>query len=499
MPTVAILVWPLVALVLFRALGQVRGVIWATLVGALFLPEAFSMDVPGLPPYDKNAAIALGLLAGMWLTRRDAAALPQRGGWDTGLLTALAALFVLSPVLTVLNNRAPLVYGPTVIPGLGLRDLITMCSQSLILLIPFLAARRHLAGPDSHRLMLEAFVAAGIGYSVLVLFEVRMSPQLHTWVYGYFQHTWNQHIRGGGFRPIVFQPHGLWIGIFLLTCAMAAFALLRVEGRTARSRIWLAMAGLGLVAVLFLSRNFGSAALALVFLPILWLWRSRTQVRLATVVVIALMVFPALRQAGLVPLQSVLEFTGDISASRQSSLMVRIVNEDAFLARARLKPVSGWGVWARWRIWDAETGEDVSTSDGRWISILGERGWIGYVAYFGVLSLAVVFLTRAAQGQLMPAATAGVAVIIAATLLYQIPNNTVGPMTMLLAGSLAGFVRHGVGAPAAVATAAGMPSMAATARAQPRYTRFPDGGGTGHATRNRQPQAGGQDTRMPRA
>lgn len=498
MTPAAILAWPVIAIVLFRWLGPVRGVIWATLAGALFLPEAYEMDLPGLPPYDKNAAVALGLLAGMWLTRRDAAVLARRGGWGAGLLSVLTALFVLSPVLTVLNNRAPLVYGPTVIPGLGLRDLITMASQSLILLIPFLAARRHLAGPDGHRLMLEAFVAAGIGYSVLVLFEARMSPQLHTWVYGYFQHTWNQHVRGGAYRAIVFQPHGLWIGIFLLTCAMAAFALLRVEGRAGKPRGYLLAAGLGLIAVLFLSRNFGATALALVFLPVLWLWRSRTQVRLAMVVVIAFMVFPALRQAGLVPLQSVLEFTGDISADRQSSLMVRIVNEDAFLARARLKPVAGWGVWARWRIWDAETGEEVSTSDGRWISMLGERGWVGYVAYFGVLSLAVVFLPRAAGGQ-VPAATAGVALIIAATLLYQIPNNTIGPMTMLLAGSLAGFVRWRAGEEVAArpmtpgAMVAGPvvagPVVAGGGRAQPRYTRFPadapaGGGGSGGGSRS---------------
>lgn len=474
MPTVALIAWPFVALVLFRALGPVRGVIWATLAGALLLPEAFRLDIPGLPPYDKNTAIAAGLLAGMWLVRPDR---PEAGrtGWDVRLVTALAVLSVLSPVLTVLTNREPLVYGPTLVPGLGLRDLVTMCSQSLILLIPFLAARQRLGTPDSHRLMLEAFVAAGLGYSLLVLFEARMSPQLHSWVYGYFQHSWHQHIRGGAFRPIVFQPHGLWIGIFLLTCAMAAFALLRVEGRTAQSRILLAMAGLGLTIVLLLSRNFGATALALLFLPVLWLWRSRSQVRLAMVIVIGFMLFPALRQAGLVPLQSVIELAGDVSAERQASFLVRIENEDTFLARALLKPVAGWGIWARWRIWDPTSGEEISTADGRWITVLGERGWLGYIAHFGVLALSVLFLTRAAGGQPVPAATAGVALIIAATLIYQIPNNTVGPMTMLLAGSLAGFLRHSPAPAQAPVPAA--PAPVPGTRTPPRYTRFPGRGG----------------------
>lgn len=475
MPTVALIAWPFVALALFKALGPVRGVIWATLAGALFLPENFSLDIPGLPPYEKNTAIAVGLLAGIWLVRPDEPAAAPRSGWDVRLVAALVVLSVLSPVLTVLTNREPLFYGPTLVPGLGFRDLITMCSQSLILLIPFLAAQRRLGAPDSHRLMLEAFVAAGIGYAVLVLFEARMSPQLHTWVYGYFQHQWAQHVRGGGFRPIVFQPHGLWIGILLLGCAMAAFALLRVEGKEPRARALLAMAGLGLIAVLFLSRNFGATALALLFLPVLWLWRSRNQVRLAMVIVVAFLVYPALRQADVVPIGRVVELTGGISQERQASFLVRIENEDAFLARAAEKPLAGWGIWARWRIWNPDTGEEESTSDGRWISLLGERGWLGYVAFFGALALSVLFLPRAAGGQPVPAATAGVALIIAATLIYQIPNNTIGPMTMLMAGSLAGFLRH---RPVVAAGPAAVAIRAPTgARTGPRYTRFPGAGG----------------------
>lgn len=473
MPTVALIAWPFIALALFRALGPVRGVIWATLAGSLFLPENFGLDIPGLPPYDKNTAIAVGLLGGMWLVRADTPG-ARRSGWDVRLVAALVVLSVLSSILTVLTNREPLFYGPTLVPGLNFRDLISMCSQSLILLIPFLAAQRRLGAPDSHRLILEAFVAAGIGYSVLVLFEARMSPQLHTWVYGYFQHQWAQHVRGGGYRPIVFQPHGLWIGIFLLSCAMAAFALIRVESPDAQSRARLVAAGVWLIAVLFLSRNFGATVLALVFLPVLWLWRSRNQVRLATVIVIAFLVFPALRQADLVPIKSVAELTGGVSAERQSSFLTRIENEDAFLARAAEKPMAGWGIWARWRIWNPDTGEEESTSDGRWVSLLGERGWIGYVAFFGALSVSILFLPRAAAGQPVPAATAGMALIIAASLIYQIPNNTIGPMTMLLAGSLAGFLRRRTVAAEQPGPATAMP-VPGSARTGPRYTRFPGG------------------------
>ena len=58
------------------------------------------------------------------------------------------------------------------------------------------------------------------------LFEVRFSPQLNIWIYGFFQHDFQQMIRGGSFRPIVFLPHGLWVALFFLSTLVAAAALL---------------------------------------------------------------------------------------------------------------------------------------------------------------------------------------------------------------------------------------------------------------------------------
>ena len=47
-----------------------------------------------------------------------------------------------------------------------------------------------------------------------MLVEVRLSPQINTWIYGFFQHDFIQMMRYGGFRPIVFLPHGLWVAFF---------------------------------------------------------------------------------------------------------------------------------------------------------------------------------------------------------------------------------------------------------------------------------------------
>lgn len=58
-----------------------------------------------------------------------------------------------------------------------------------------------------------------------MLYEVRLSPQLHRIFYGYFPHSFAQQVRGGGFRPVVFLQHGLWVAFFAMMMTVVTFAL----------------------------------------------------------------------------------------------------------------------------------------------------------------------------------------------------------------------------------------------------------------------------------
>ena len=483
MATFALFVWPLIAIALFNALGRMKGVIWAVVLPALTLPEKVVYDLPGLPPYNKDMAIVAGLLLGLLVTqsRKDNTAAPAVADpFAKKAIFGLAGLLLVSGFLTVVTNREPLVYGPVTLPGLGIRDLISMTSASLLLLATYLIAQRHLSTPEAHTELLKVFVIAGLIYTLPILFEARMSPQLHRWTYGFFQHSWQQHIRGGYFRPIVFMPHGLWIGILLTCCAMAAFVLLKNKVKSGGPRIQFFLAGLWLLGVLLLSRNLGAAALAAVFVPVLWFLRFKVQIWIAIAIMAWFVIHPALRQTELVTFENASNYVGRISVERQESFDYRIENEAAFLERAALKPVAGWGIWARWRIRDPITGEDISTSDGRWISVLGERGWIGFIAYFGLLTLPTFMLLRAARRWEMTQATAGLGLIMAAVIAYQIPNNTIGPLVLVVAGALSGFIMYGAGE----SNAASQDLDETEPPRQSRYTRFPDG----TQSRNREPQ-----------
>ena len=69
MPAIALILWPAIAAAIFKGAGPVRGLIWATLIGYLFLPEDYGFDLPGLPSYDKISAISLSVVLGILLTR----------------------------------------------------------------------------------------------------------------------------------------------------------------------------------------------------------------------------------------------------------------------------------------------------------------------------------------------------------------------------------------------------------------------------------------------
>lgn len=479
--------WPLVPIILFARLGRERGLIWSVVVGYLFLPENLTIKLDGLPDYHKVVAISLGialaaLLFGWKLTWENVKLTRQKPGrpsafrgrlrywrdirtdfaetWEDHplhverneavsrtvavktspifriLVLGLIATLCIAAFMTMRDNQYPLINGVTVRPALTKNDLINMIATTLITLVPFLLAWRWLYTRQHQMEVLKVIVWVGLLYSLLALFELRFSPQLNNIVYGYFPHSWLQHIRNGGYRPIVFLQHGLWLGFFQFTAAMAGFALAR-QG-TAADKITYLLAGLWLLAVLLVSHNLGAALLAIMFVPLVFMTRW-LQLRAAMVVAIIFMAYPAVRQAEILPINGFLAQVSKISGDRASSLAFRLENEAMLLERVAEKPVFGWGGWGRWRIFD-EKGNDLTVSDGAWIIVLGERGWFGYISFFGMLTLPILFLGRVARQKRLSHSTAGMSMIMAGNLIYMVPNSALSPIGWLMAGALAAAV-----------------------------------------------------------
>ncbi len=433
---IALLGWPFVAVYLFIYHKLERAVIWTLLGAFLLLPTAVSIDLPVVPSLDKQSipnivALALALA----LAKQKLRLLPE------GIvIKLLIALVVLTPFATVLTNTDPVVTARSVLPGTRLYDAFSMSAAICIGLIPFLLGRSIFRTVDSQIEILRALVIAGIAYSVLMLYEVRFSPQLHLKLYGFFPHNFAQQVRWGGFRPVVFLPHGLWLAFFAMTVVVSAAILWRHAAENVRGPYLYAMGYLSVV--LALCKSLGSIFYYLLLMPLVLFTGPRAQMRVALVLVCLALAYPALRGSGIIPVQSLAAFALSIDADRARSLVTRFNQEEALLEKANQRPLFGWGGWGRNRIYHEVSGKDISLTDGLWVIKIGIGGWVGFLAFFGMLTWPVIALWRASNqpgAPPLPLIATGLCLLLAINIFEFLPNSTLTPMTWLIAGSLLGY------------------------------------------------------------
>jgi hypothetical protein len=453
MTTAAFIIWPIVAVLLFRLLSPVAAISATIIGGYLLLPTRGGFNLPMVPEINKDTMP--GLLALVLAATMLRNVPGERPGWlpRSPVILGLIAVLMLAKVGTFLTNQDVQVFGPTVLQALTAYDTVSRVMSVMMTLLPFVLARKYLATPEAQATFLKVFVIAALGYSLLALYEVRMSPQLNRMVYGYFPHAWLQHIRAGGFRPIVFLVHGLWVGIFFSCAVLAALTLTKAGPSADRGKMMLAM--LWLLMTLFMAKTVGAFAVTLLLIPVLMFLPPRAQVLTAAVIGMMIVTYPALRGAGLVPIDTVLGWAESLSAERAQSLAFRLENEDALLVRAAERPLFGWGAWGRSFVFDEE-GRNITIVDGFWILTIGYGGWVQYVGEFGLLTFATLILAIRRKSFDLAPATAGMAVLLTANLIDLIPNAGITALTWMMAGALAGRLELG-----RVTAAAGVSGLAA--------------------------------------
>lgn len=433
--------WPLVAVVLFRTLPLQKALIWTLIGGYLILPSATGVKLPMLPTFDKMLVPTLcALVLCMVYAPKTRLASDWTGRTGRIVIGALVGLLILSPLLTVPQNSDPIIIGPVYIRGLGIYDAFSMISSIVMPILPFWIGLRYLNTREGHMALMQAFVFGALVYSVPALFEVRMSPQLHYWIYGFFQHDFIQHIRSGGFRPVVFLNHGLMLGIFLCMAVISALVLWREAIREGRIASGWVFAAIWLAITLFLSKNLGALSIAILMSGLIVFTGRRVQTTVAVCLAVVVMLYPMLRGVGFIPVDAVHDLAHSVSEERAASLKFRFDNEDALLTHANEKPLFGWGSWGRNMIYDAQTGEVDSVTDGIWVILIGMYGWLGYIAHFGLLTLPVLFYALR-RGEFGPSLiTPGLIMVLSANLIDLLPNAGLVSYVWLMAGALAGYV-----------------------------------------------------------
>ena len=445
-----LLLWPLVCLVLFRTQKVERALIWSILGGYLFLPPLAEFNLPLVPGMDKVSIPNLSVLLILMFAMKEKVQLWPHSITARWLVVGLI-LSAIPTVLTngdpiifeVLENADPIVFFIDALPGQSVRDVGSVLIAQVLTLVPFLLARQFLSSEDGLRELLLALMVGGLIYSIPSLIEIRFSPQMNVWIYGFFQHSFEQMMRAGGFRPIVFLPHGLWLALFMCTALMAAAALTRITPSIDRWKLALILAYLAVVLVL--CKSLASLAYGIALTPLVLFIPYRWHIRIAVLFAVIAVGYPMLRNMGVIPTDDIVAWIGSFNPARAQSLGYRFDNEEQLLVRAAEKPLFGWGGWGRSLIRDSETGQILSIPDGRWIIVFGTFGWLGYICEFGLLALPLLLMglyVRRHGDAAMNPLVGPLTLILGITMMDMLLNATLTPLTWLTAGAILGHAER---------------------------------------------------------
>jgi hypothetical protein len=434
--TLALVCWPLVTIWLFKTRSVGRATLWTILGAYMFLPVDAIIKFPMIPAFDKDSIPNIAAFVACMIALRR----PIKVLNGFGLAELLIVTLLITPFVTSVLNGDPVIAGRFILPGVGIYDAGSALITQFIALLPFFIGRQVLRSEADTKEILRVLTVAGLIYSLPMLLEVRLSPQLHAWIYGYFPHMFAQTFRDGGFRPVVFMGHGLLVAFFIMTAAVAAAAFWRTGAQVVRVvRVPTGVIPFYFGVLLFLCKTLSSLLYGVLIVPLVRFANPKLQTWIAVTMVTIALLYPTLRAEDLVPTDTLLNVAGSISEDRAGSLETRFTNERQLLEKASQRFYFGWGRFGRSRVY-SEYG-DISLTDGAWVIIMGEFGIVGFLATFGLLALPVF---RAASSMRYVPSTndriyfAAVTLILAINLIDLLPNSSLRPWTWLLAGALMG-------------------------------------------------------------
>ena len=437
MPWIALSSWPVLSAVFYNRFTLPVALLATLLGGYLLLPNRASWNLPLLPVLNKHT---IPVLAAIFLTmiyaRHPSKTTLVLEGWvpRDPVIRVLLAVLILGIFLSVFANSDPLYFGSRFVPGVTLYDAFSQTMVFSLIIAPLFLARKVLASPQALHVLLLAFAVSGLIYTLPALYEVRMSPQLHATIYGVFPHSFAQHMRGGGFRPVVFLDHGLSLAIYFTFTFIAVCALYRISKGDNRIKWLFAVAWMAVTIVLV--KSLGVLMICAMLVPLVLFCSVRVQLLAAFCIAIMFISYPALRSAQLIPVQQIMSFAETVNPARAASFKVRVDNEEALLERANERALFGWGGWGRNRIYD-EYGRDVTISDGQWIIVLGDGGWVRYLSLYGLLTWPIIRMFLYHRREVDPV-LAALSLILCAKLLDMLPNAGWSVPPWLIAGAILG-------------------------------------------------------------
>lgn len=375
-PLYVLLLWAVASPLFFVFFSVKRAVMISFVFGWLFLPKA-SIPVAGLPDISPSIVIAIGVLFGTIVFDFTVLIRFRPRFVDLFVLT-----LVIVPIFTSLSN------------DLGFYDGISRSLDQFVKWgVPYLFGRSLIRSVDDVRDLFLIILIGALAYLPFCLWEMRMSPHLNRYLYGFAPFKFLTTRRFGGWRPVVFLSHGIELGMWLMSATIIAIAAWRSRQIKAIGGVPISWIAIVLLIFLVLSRALGGWALFIAamgcyaairlfkFKPILLLFV------LLPAIYVGLRVMDLWNGAGIVDAVKI------VSEQRAGSLQTRLSHDQSLKDRALERPILGWGGWGRQRV-RTETGRNISITDAMWVILIGQHGLVGLFSWVGMFVVPCVMVVR---------------------------------------------------------------------------------------------------------
>lgn len=418
----AFALWFVLCFAIVARWRNARGVIAALLGAWLLLPQA-TIRFPYIFYTTKMIAVTLVLLAAVCVL--DIQRLKQ---FRPRPIDVPMGLFCILPFFSALVN------GFSVSDALQF-TLTQVCAWG----IPYLLGRLYLTDLDAARDLAVGIVIGGALYIPLCWYEIFSGPVLHTRLYGFPASAIDMEVRFGGWRPVVFQLHGLMVGLFMAAATVCAFWLFHTR---AVVRIWkfpMLSIFLALAITTIAVKSVNGWVLGLAGILFLWTTARLPAGKMLGALAASIVTYLGLRITGAWNAQE-LSAAGQILAGKELSLYYRVLYESLITERARTHWLWGWGSNERAMVRDY-LGRIQTISDSDWIAVYGVWGLVGLLTWLAAFALPLLLFIRTFPSSLWRservAPAAALLTIIVMYFLDSLLNTMLNPIYVFALGGLA--------------------------------------------------------------
>jgi hypothetical protein len=434
-----LLLWIPVTILLFGNKSPHKAAALSLILGVFLLPAAQEVIVlPVIPHMERRTVIPTAIFIAS-LVRKKPLFRDVRVGKAVGICFLLIGL---ADILQVFTNFDILRYGPVLVPGTLPQNTLTfMMYDALQIGVMFGLGAAFGREPERLKYFLICWLTTAVLYVPLAATEVRLSPRVNIWVYGYLQHDITQMVRQGGFRPIVFMTHSLEVALTIAASTLIGRLLqgskVRIVGMSVGAASWL------LTVLLVLCKSAAALSYGVLGYLMQKVLSPGLRVLIAIILAVVVLTYPVARLNAWITKENTAPLVSGFGAERTSSLLFRLGQEDELLQKLQQRPWAGWGGFARMHVYD-KYGRDLSTTDGSWIIELGSGGTIRFLGVFGILTAPIFAMrrtvARAARTSRADASMfASLCLLSAFMTLDLLPNSFFNYLAFTVAGVLCGI------------------------------------------------------------